>query len=64
MVLPFNYICNGAKGTLTFVHWSARCTGSQGLPGLGYSPPVAVVWLPWAGKVIAGGLPPTWLPGM
>ena len=35
------------------------CTGSQGLPGLGYGPPVAAVWLPQAGKAIAGGLLPT-----
>ena len=52
-------MCNGVKGTLTFVHRSARCTGSQGLPGLGYGPPVAAVWLPRAGKAITGGLPPT-----
>ena len=49
-------MCDGIKGTLTFVHRSARCTSSQGLPGLGYGPPVATVWLPWAGKAIAGGL--------
>ena len=52
-------MCNGVKGTLTFVHWNAWCTGSQGPPDLGYGPPVATVWLPWAGKAIAGGLPPT-----
>ena len=51
-------ICNSVTGTLTFVHSSARCTGSQGLPGLGYGPPVATVWLPRAGKAIARGLPP------
>ena len=51
-------MCNGGKVTLTFVHQSARCTGSQGLPGLGYGPPVAAVWLPWAGKAIIGGLLP------
>ena len=51
--------CNGVKGTLTFVHQSTQCTGSQGPPGLGYSPPNATVWLLWAGKVIARGLPPT-----
>ena len=50
--------CNGVKGTLTFVHWNAQCTSSQGPPGLGYGPPVATVWLPWADKAIAGGLPP------
>ena len=53
------YICNGVKGTLTFVHRNVRCTSSQGLPGLGYGPPVAAVCLPRAGKAIAGGLPPT-----
>ena len=37
---------------------SAQCTGSQGLPGLGYSPAVATVWLPQTGKVIARGLLP------
>ena len=51
-------ICNGVKGTLTFVHRNAWCTSSQGPPGLGYGPPVATVWLPWAGKMIAGGLLP------
>ena len=49
-------MCDGIKGTLTFVHRSARCTGSQGLPGLGYGPSVATVWLPWAGKAITGDL--------
>ena len=51
-------MCNGVKGTLTFVHRNARCTGSQGPAGLGYGPPVAAVWLPRAGKAIAGGLLP------
>ena len=51
--------CNGVKGTLTFVHQSVQCTSSQGLPVLGYGPPVATVWLPQAGKAIARGLPPT-----
>ena len=53
------YMCNGVKRTPTFVHRSARCTGSQGPPGLGNGPPVAAVWLPRAGKAITGGLPPT-----
>ena len=47
------------KGTLTFMHRSIQCTGSQGPPGLGYGPPNAVVWLLLAGKAIAGGLLPT-----
>ena len=51
-------MCNGVKGTLTFVHRSAQCTGSQGPTGLGYGPPVATVWLPRACKAIAGGLLP------
>ena len=52
-------MCNGVKGTLTFVHWSTQCTGSQGPQGLGYSPPNAAVWLLQASKAIAGGLLPT-----
>ena len=40
---------------LTFMHPHTRYTSSQGLPGLGYGPPKAVVWLLWAGKAIAGG---------
>ena len=51
--------CNSVKGTLTFTHWSIWCTGSQGPPGLGYSPPNAMVWLLRASKAIAGGLLPT-----
>ena len=51
-------MCNSVKGTLTFVHWSTQCTGSQGPPGLGYGPPNAAVWLLWAGKAIARGLSP------
>ena len=51
-------MCNGVKGILTFVHQNTWCIGSQGLLGLGYSPPVAAVCLPRAGKVIASGLPP------
>ena len=44
---------------LTFIHQCTQCTSTQGLPGLGYGPPEAVVWPLWAGKAIAGGLPPT-----
>ena len=51
-------ICNGEKGTLPFVHGSHRSTGSQGPPGLGYSPPDATVWLLQAGKAITRGFPP------
>ena len=51
--------CNGVKGTLTFVHQSTWCPGSQGPPGLGYSPPNAVVWLLRACEAIARGLLPT-----
>ena len=52
-------ICDGVKGTLTFMHRHTRCTSSQGPLGLGYGPPKAIVWLLQAGKAIAGGLPPT-----
>ena len=51
-------ICNGEKGTLTFVHQSHRCTDSQGPLGLGYSPPHATVWPLQAGKAIARGFLP------
>ena len=54
-----SYICNGVKGTLTFVHQSIQCFGSQPPPGLGYGPPNATVWLLWAGEAIARGLLPT-----
>ena len=36
-----------------------QCTGSQGPPGLGYGPPIAALWLLWAGKAITRGFPPT-----
>ena len=65
MILCFNKgltsfycMCNGEKETLTFVHWSHRCTGSQGPPGLGYGPPNAAVWPLRAGKAIARGFLP------
>ena len=51
-------MCNGEKGTLTFVHQSHLCTGSQGPLGLGYGPPNAAVWLLRAGKAITGGFSP------
>ena len=54
-----SHMCNSEKGTLTFVHQSHQCTGSQGPLGLGYSPPKAIVWLLQAGKAIAEGFPPT-----
>ena len=47
------------RGTLTFVHQSTRCSGSQGPLGLGYGPPNATVWLLQAGEAIARGLLPT-----
>ena len=53
-----SHMCNGEKGILTFVHWSNRCTGSQGPPGLGYGPQKAIVWPPQAGKAIAEGFLP------
>ena len=34
-------MCNGEKGTLTFVHQSHQCTGPL---GLGYGPPNATEW--------------------
>ena len=56
---------NWWKGyALTFMHWKYQCTGSQGSPGLGYSPLTAAVWLLQAGKqlpVVSCRLP---LPGM
>ena len=55
----FYAMCNGEKGTLTFVHRSHRCTGSQGPPGLGYGPLNAAVWLLQASKAIARGFLPT-----
>ena len=48
--------CNGVKGTLTFVHQSTWCPGSQGPLGLGYSPPNAAVWWLRAVEAIARGL--------
>ena len=51
-------MCNGEKGTLTFVHRSHWCTGSQVPRGLGYGLPNAAVWLLWAGKAIARGFSP------
>ena len=54
-----SHMCNGEKGTLTFVHWSHQCTSSQGPPGLGYGPSEAVVWPLQAGKAIAEGFLPT-----
>ena len=54
-----SHMCNGEKGTLTFVHRSHWCTGSQGPLGLGYGPPKAVVWPLRASRAIAEGFPPT-----
>ena len=53
-----SHMCNGENRTLTFVHRSHWCTGSQGPPGLGYGPPKAIVWLLQAGKAIAEGFLP------
>ena len=56
----FLFTCVTVKRhALTFRHRRYRCTGSQGLPDLGYGPLIAVVWLLRAGKAIAGGFPPT-----
>ena len=54
-----SHMCNGEKGTLTFVHHSHQCTGSQGPQGLGYGPPKAIVWLLQVSKAISEGFPPT-----
>ena len=40
---------------LTFIHQRTQCTGSQGPPGLSYSPPKDVMWPLQAGKAITGG---------